>query len=777
MEPLSGETLFERVIPLPHQGHVQGVERIPCDQIGVQMPADGPIMTTARQLLDAALPGATAGTGAAYTVRLDLVNEDAELAKLPNAAQAYAIRPTADPKGLELRALSPVGLLNAVRTLAQIVRRVSVGEGTLLLEMPTVTILDWPDLEERGQWGGNAEEDIAWTAPLKLNLLESGVQLALDDQGEMRAEAKQAVIRQAQEQGVQVVLYVPHIGELGWHTDLFRWHPEVAGTPNPDEPLPPDYKPILCFSKPETASLLAGMMTDMARTQGVNEICVWLTESPIRCYCESCQDRETYLLEVRGVVAGYRLAQQVNPALKLRLLLTQGSYPVNDLILRETPPDVKITYYDGGRTYDSSHNPMIYPLLEEYSRGGRWLGVYPQIDNCWRTVFPFTGPQFIRARLREFASKGLHSVTGYATPSNRFWEFNVGALAEWGWNSEGRDEQAFARAWARRIGIEDVDTYADWAVTIGPVAWDLAGSRFPYRLFYQPGRLFWQPDAPEAHRPLAFGQDMLAEIPSQQHLERNIAQARQALVLAQKLGDAACLAESEVILHSYLFLQALQPLSNLRGDQPLSAPEKADLATTLATLETAAERAVTHLWAWSCAVYSQTPIEPQHRFQETMSVLAQTVQAAHQMGEHLGITDPHPQFRDRLIGHWTAADFATPEATLTFDVTHLLREPGLYRPMFRFRPSAYGIDINAVSILEESEQGQREIARSEPTAYGSKPHPGPFEPWNDDAQLQVAEVHPACRYLLRAELRGIPEDAPADRRTCEGDIFLRRAWA
>ena len=105
-------------------------------------------------------------------------------------------------------------LLNAARTLTQLVRCVSVGEGALLLEIPTVTVLDWPDLEERGQWGGNAEEDIAWTAPLKLNLLESSVKLGLDDQGEMRAEAKQAVIRQAQEQGVRVVLHVPHIGEL-----------------------------------------------------------------------------------------------------------------------------------------------------------------------------------------------------------------------------------------------------------------------------------------------------------------------------------------------------------------------------------------------------------------------------------------------------------------------------------------------------------------------------------------------------------------------------------
>ena len=73
MEPLSEKTLFERVIPLPQQAHARGIERIPGDQIGLQLPADGPVMATTRQLLETALPGAVAGTGAAYTIRLDLV--------------------------------------------------------------------------------------------------------------------------------------------------------------------------------------------------------------------------------------------------------------------------------------------------------------------------------------------------------------------------------------------------------------------------------------------------------------------------------------------------------------------------------------------------------------------------------------------------------------------------------------------------------------------------------------------------------------------------------
>lgn len=160
-----------------------------------------------------------------------------------------------------------------------------------------------------------------------------------------------------------------------------------------------------------------------------------------------------------------------------------------------------------------------------------WLGAYPQFDNSWRTVFPFTGPQFMRARMREFVGKKMESVTGYATPSNKFWAFNVAGLAEWSWNAEGRNEQQFARAWARRQGMQDVEAFAQWACLIGPLGWDLAGSRFPMRLFWDPAKTILAKPTP-----MAFGGDLLAEITSAEHLERNITLARQALALAQTMG-------------------------------------------------------------------------------------------------------------------------------------------------------------------------------------------------------------------------------------------------
>ena len=45
------------------------------------------------------------------------------------------------------------------------------------------------------------------------------------------------------------------------------------------------------------------------------------------------------------------MAREHNPKVKLRILLTQGSYDSNDKVLPEVPPEVEVSYYDGGRTY------------------------------------------------------------------------------------------------------------------------------------------------------------------------------------------------------------------------------------------------------------------------------------------------------------------------------------------------------------------------------------------------------------------------------------------
>jgi hypothetical protein len=784
------DALLERVIPLPKRAEITGTRWLPADQVAISAPSGDPAVRTAAQVLQDAVPGSvltSASTLASpFVLRLAIHPADPELLALPNAGQAYRIRPVEN--GLELVGTTGVGVLYAARTLAQLVQTTPSEGGPNDIELPLAIILDWPDLAERGEWGGNAAWDLDCTAPLKLNLVEVGVVPGFDEQGKLRlTRITPALDETARALGGKALPYVPHLGDLGKMTNLFQWRPELMGTPDPSEPLPPDYKPSLCFSKPAAAAFLAELMGEIIETLSTDELNIWLTEEGVPCFCDGCRGQNTYVLEARLLAAAYRLVKAQHPTFTLRILLTQGSYPVNDQVLAELPADMGATYYSGTHTYDSSHRPMIYPLLESYIARGGWLGVYPQVDNSWRTVWPFTGPQFIRARMREFVQKGLKSVTGYATPSNRFWDFNVAGVAEWAWNADGRDAHAFARAWAVRQGMTDVEGFARWACLVGPLGWDLAGSRFPMRLFWDPATTIL-----DGSTEMRFGDGLLAEIPSAEHLQANIESARQALALAQALGDPArraAVAESQVVINAYLFLQALKALSDalrLPSTMTPTRPLAPSLAPALAALDAAAETVVRGLWDWGCLVYPATPQKPQHRFEETLSVFAQVVTEAYRSAGRLGIVDPRPAYRDRPLGGWTAADFPTAEAALRFDATDLLDGPGPYRVMFRFTGGAFGlaiiaVAIMAVSIREADASGEREVARIEPKSYGygdslPPPHIGRYEAWND-VRLDLPAIQPGARYLVQAHVAGIPADAPADRRTCNGEVLLRRAWA
>jgi hypothetical protein len=77
--------------------------------------------------------------------------------------------------------------------------------------------------------------------------------------------------------------------------------------------------------------------------------------------------------------------------------------------------------------------------------------------------------------------------------------------------------------------------------------------------------------------------------------------------------------------------------------------------------------------------------------------------------------------------------------------------------------------------------GEREAARMKPKSYGygdnpPPPHIGRYEAWND-MRLDLPAIKPGARYLVQAHVAGIPAGAPTERRTCNGEVLLRRAWA
>ena len=590
-EPVSAEesAAWQRwLIPLPKQISFQGKVTLPAAQVGVRVRSGaGEVeQNAAGELRDLFTEKAGAEpAGSVFEILLGVCGEDgkldgtpvdgaSDLAKLPNPAQAYVIRPVGENR-LLLAGRGEAGVYYAAQTLRQLLEsRFADGRVTI----PLVTVTDWPDLAERGQWGGSANDDIEWMAAHKMNLVESHVTLKMSEDGRGVAEADTDRIRLARLHALKLVPIITHLDHLG-RTGLYDIYPECRG--KGEKARHAEYDVVApCFSEPKLWDVLADWMVDLAGHEGVTDICAWLTELALHCECENCQREGQYTLEARAIVKAWRQAREKHPALGLRILLTQGSYSTNDKVLAEVPDGVGVTYYDGGRTYDSSRDPMIYPLLEEYAASGHWLGCYPQLTASWRIVCPWSGPQFVRYRMTEFVDKGLQCLVGYLTPNRLLYDFNFTAAAEWSWNSGGRNERELAAAWATRRGLKDPDAAAEWAVMLGPVGWDVYGSRVPYSAFFGgAAQMVAKRAAPK------LGEGMFRYFPTVEHVDEDLGACARALAIAQDLDAPDLLAETRVIQGYVGMIKYIHAIAaRVAGKQDLSDEERAALQEDMSRL-------------------------------------------------------------------------------------------------------------------------------------------------------------------------------------------------
>lgn len=539
-----------------------------------------------------------------------------QLAGLPNADQAYVIVPLPE-RGLAVAALSPRGVYHGLKTLAQLMEpRLQPGKVTV----PMVAVLDWPDLAERGLWGGSASRDVQYLADRKMNLIESHTSIGFDDQGRGAVTIDAETQNAARLHAVKWVPIITHLDHLS-RTGIFDRYPDLKGKGDRAQHRTHATVVAACFSQPKTAEILAQWFESLAATEGVEDINVWLSEiEGIECDCEKCARGNQYALETAAAVRAWQLACKKYPDVRLRVLLTQGSYPSNDKVLAAAPAPVGITYYSGSTTYDSTREAMIYPLLEQFAAEGRWLGVYPQLTASWRIVCPWSGPQFIKYRMTEFVDKKLASLCGYATPDNRYYDFNVTAAAEWSWNAHGRDEREFAAAWATRRGLSDPEKAADWAVMLGPVGWDVYGSRVPHSQFFgQAARLIQG-----RRKPAWVGEKgMFRHFPDVAAMDADLATCDEALALAEELSDPALIAETRVIRGYVRMIKSIYLIADgIAGKKELDSECKAAVQTAFAELSAAGDEVAANLEAWKQAV---APDDRSPRFTDTIDVTRQTV--------------------------------------------------------------------------------------------------------------------------------------------------------
>lgn len=525
-----------------------------------------------------------------------------------------------------IAALDNRGLFYGVQTLVHMLRGVAkLGKHARGVAIPIAAVDDWPDLPERGLWGAYALERLPWLAERKMNLVEThATRLTVTPEGRGEASLDPQLIAEASRRAIRLIPIITHLDQLR-RTRIFERYPHVFGKGDPKR-WPNWVDGPVCWAQEDARQVLADWVSALAAIDGVDAVTVWLSEAPVQCECDTCAQANQYIQETKATLAAWETARKNRPQLRLRILLTQGSYPVNDQILALVPREVEVIYYDGGRTYTSSHAPLIEPRLVEFVNGGGWLGVCPQLTASWRIVSPFSGACFIRARMEEFINKGLQCLYGYATPGIAYWDFNVEAAAEWTWNLAGRSTREFAAAWAVRQNMPEPELVADWSETLGPAAWDVYACGVPYPWFFNQVA-----GAVRAGRPIRPGEGPLAEITTAEQLARDLQAAKDALALAERIGHPRLVTESRVIL-AYLEILSTLPeitalLAKVRATEALSAEEQSRLEELAGRVEKAGQTLEKSLWEWARVVNPDVDKNPPSRFVDTVRVCRQTADA------------------------------------------------------------------------------------------------------------------------------------------------------
>lgn len=774
-ELASGEAQnwLRRVIPLPKEIAVHQLATV--SPAGLRVRTIGTPGEQVQAALAPLVTPSTKGGGdrAAFELIVGRCSEQGELdgaavpgaerlRALPNREQAYAMAPRG-ARALVLCALTDQGLAYAVNTFTQLVK---VNAVTERLTIPLVTVVDWPDLAERGEWGGSCVRDIEWMSAVRMNLIEAHADLKIGADGHGVAQMNPQVIERGRRAGVKVVPIITHLDQLGG-SGLFERYPETIGQGDAARPKSLDVV-APCFSRPKTAEMLADWMVSLAAQPGVGTICVWLSEIGAKCGCADCQKAGQFTLETRACVRAWRLARERNPKVVLRILLTQGSYTDNDKVLAEVPPGVEVSYYDGGRTYDSSRDPMIYPLLADWTKSGRWLGVYPQITASWRIVCPWSGPQFIRTRMNEFQDKQLKCLCAYATPDNRLYEFNVLAAAEWSWNAKGRDEREFARAWATRKGLADIEAAADWAVTLGEVGWDVYGSGVPF-----PGYFGAAARLIKARQQPVLGKGLFRYFTEPARFERDRAAVAKATALAEQLRSPLLLTETRVIGGYLTMVEKLYAMATLfsRATPPADA-EREQLNRDLLAFSEAGYAVSTGLQEWERVCLGQGG----SRLADTVQITEQTVADVSQALRPLGVRNPGLAYFRQKVGAWQDDDFEAKQSVRkTWEVTPQVAGEGRYEVTFVYTKGWHGLTMSRVALCTAPADDRTKL-----TEVVVDQHPGvaAYQNRANVYTLNLERYDPALRYFVVADIGGVKSsDKPLNRRGCQGEVLMAKVRA
>ncbi|NQU76926.1 MAG: hypothetical protein HQ546_11500, partial [Planctomycetes bacterium] len=549
---------------------------------------------------------------------------------------------------------------------------------------------------------------------------------------------------------VRVVPIIHHLEQLA-RTGLFKVYPNLKAT---------GVENSICFSQPRIVTVVTQWLTELGQIPDVFDVMIWLSEEGKGCLCAECAKHDRFVNEVRVCIAAWERARKVCPQLGLRLLLTQASYESNDSVLAAIPPGVKVSYYHGGLTYNTTRKPMIYPALETYAKKGRWLGVYPTISASWRIVAPFSNPSFVHYRMNEFVDKGLTCLVAYCVPSNWYYEANLAAALEWSWNAKGRSPWEFAMAYATRRGIKEPAKFAAWSELLGPVSWDVYGSNFPYREVYGGTDKI-------VRGSISMGTGIIAEFKHEERLVEDLATCEKALALALELKDEGVILETEIVQRYVRILKAVWELSKLVHGKVVNEPDRDKAGKYFELFSTACDELVVLYPKWANAVAPQLTGKEPKRFWDTVNTMERLAGRMGTVMEDCGFEDKNRPYRLHVIGNWKTEEFEQQQSqTRRLAVTDVLKGEGVYIFQPKYRKGTLGLTVSKAQLVSSPNAHPDSIRVEAQDEHQC--HAGAWVK-GDIYKLQLKQYVPDRGYAVIATIRG--------GKTTNGEFWFRKQRA
>ncbi len=811
----SAQRWTDRLIPLPKNITVAGSVTVTVENIFLELPnIKDSREKTIRGLLSTCAKGNRSDATARIVLQL-VAWQDAGLPaavrcleSVPNHDQAYAIIHEANNNRhvFRLLASTPEGLLYAARTFAGLVSPQGLPAGLAAVELPLVTITDWPDMQERGWWGSNGHYNLAWHAQWKLNLHVGHCTLQFDMRQTnaltagrwpslmiVQSNEQAQLVAHATEVGIRLVPIIPHIGDgqMKLIRDIQN-EPALAFARDILAQEGPQGEKArgLCMSNPRTTQLLSDAFVQVvALSSSAQKPCeIWLTEGGnVQCHCHECRGRNGYVLEAAGIIKAYKSALRREPALQLRLMSSQGSYPVDPQIIKLLPPGAGFVYYNGFLSYSADHQPLIPDYITEFAKTGHYVSAYMDANPSFFAVFPGSMPQFIRFRARELCQKRLSGVEAYCVPDRHFYEVNMAALAEWTWNMNGRSVSDFARAFATITGGCEPELYANWIEHAGEAAWWLADSRFIEALCYQP-KAITQAIVPQY--PVGDVRCKVYPIPE---LDRTLQHARAAMDLAIRSGNVLMQCESACVLaglYAYELAEAIRQ-DNTQGASP------AEMELKINRLEIYAQQIRGYHDAWYYAIVSNKAALPKSPLYPMFGkTVGETYKVPRLSMPEYALFRACDAWRTQLklplpiVGRWSYADFGTNgQAHLSFDATSLAPSHATGVSVFLEWGGGDTIHTKSMTLVVSNSQSgmvhtgalnslsRRLNNRTEERFFDETfalPPRNPADRLLLQVNLEIPEITRPLRYNPLTD--GVLTAVPASLTNIDGRILVRPVW-